>query len=139
MGKEQVCIGQGTGVACVMLQTDSEFSASPFDAERRRPFPSRACMPVPRLSEPKPSRGIHWQMIGDRRAYCNVTSAGFLLEQFRLPVGDETDDDVIVALADALDAADPQLRLLSADCPSSSAPPRAPELPRHPRVLVFPA
>jgi hypothetical protein len=86
------------------------------------------------------ARGIHWEMFGAHRVYFAVTSAGFLLDQVGVPIGQETDDDVIVALADALDAADPHLRLVPHERrPPSSVPRSVRAKLRSARPLAFPS
>jgi hypothetical protein len=90
------------------------------------------------------ARGIHWEMFGAHRVYFAITSAGFLLDQIGVPIGQETDDAVICSLAVALDRADPQPRLVVADRaprvpPAVSGQPRARRPLRSPRVLAFPS
>jgi hypothetical protein len=58
-------------------------------------------------------RGVHSQPIGSGRIYFNVTSDG-VQGVWRIPIGQETEDDVIEALADDLDVRDPLPRFAAA-------------------------
>lgn len=52
-------------------------------------------------------RGVHSELFHGHRVYFGVKSDGSLLPGIRVPIGQETEDDVIEALADDLDRDDP--------------------------------
>lgn len=52
-------------------------------------------------------RGVYAEWFHGWRVYFAVTSTGARLNTVGVPIADETDDDVIVRLADALAACDP--------------------------------
>jgi hypothetical protein len=78
-------------------------------------------------------RGVYSQPYGTGRVYFSVSSDG-TQGTWRLPIGDETPADVIVALGDALDRDDPQTPP-SSRRPSSTAAAAAPRA-QHLRLLA---
>jgi hypothetical protein len=74
-------------------------------------------------------RGVCSVPFGTGRVYFTVTSDG-IRGSWRIPIGTETADDVIEALADELDATDPLPRSASVRRPASAVAARARHLHR---------
>jgi hypothetical protein len=53
-------------------------------------------------------RGIHFEWYHGHKVHFAVDSKGQRLPFLGVPIGDETEDDVIARLADSLDGAEPQ-------------------------------
>lgn len=62
----------------------------------------------PLYAETRPERGVYREWLNGNPVYSAVTSRGVELPVVGVPVGMETERDVILRVAAALDAADPQ-------------------------------
>lgn len=104
---EQVITDRGTdaaSVSCNGAGRAARFCSRP--ARQYGAVPSRD--PMPTSPDPVASpRGVYWELYCGHRIYFAVTSGGKRLPFLGVPIGLETERDVIARLADSLDAADP--------------------------------
>lgn len=79
-----------------------------------RPRPMSVVRPI-RDTDPALEPGIHWELFHGHRVYFAVDSRGSRLPFVGVPIGLETERDVIGRLVNCLDVADPRPRAVPVD------------------------